>query len=285
MDQLFGVLCQNAFKSIFNKQRFFVIFGSLSFFGYTLILFLKVCLQYLGNIPISTLGLSAFFGAYTILCTSSVIVHILLRKEKEGKQVSLLSVFQEKWKALWMSLLVSMPFFMAMIAIGFLLMVMTFLNALPWVGELFHTAFIFVPFVLATASILLFLCSFASLFFCMPVFSQYKDLDYTKLLNGWKGNILTQSLAFIIASAPVVLCMWLALDSFKLMSYLVHVSDVHTWACFIQTLILVTPVALLLTPAVAFFLGFSFGFYESKQVMHTEVKPAAQSSSHSMKDI
>lgn len=282
MDQLFSSLCQNAFKSIFNKQRFVIIFGSLSCFGYALVLFLKLCLQYLGNVPISTLGLSSFFGAYTILCTASVVIHVLLKKEQEGNQATLLSVFQEKWKALWLSLLVSMPFFIAMIAIGILVMVITFLNALPWVGELFRTAFIFVPFILATASILLFILSFASLFFCMPAFAKCKDLDYARLLYGWKGNVLKQSLAFLIAVAPVALCVWLAFDSFKLMSNLVQVSDVHTWAYLVQTLILVTPIALILTPSVAFFFSFSFGFYESKQELRTEAKLACVSaSSHS----
>lgn len=264
MGQFFSVLFQNAFRSIFNKQRFFIVFSSLACFGYVFTLFLELCLQYLGNIPVATLGLGAFFGAYTILCFASVLVHVLLKKTPNSEKMSLAMACKSHWKALWLSLLVATPFFIATLSIGTLVGVILFLNSLPLIGNFLHSILIFVPFLLATASILLFLFSFVSLFFCMPVIVHDNDFVYRNLIALWKGCPLRKIIAFLLAVCPLLLCAWLISDSFQLMLSLVQIGEIHTWKFFIQTLMLVAPIALILSPAVSFFFNLSFFFYEMK---------------------
>ncbi|BAE81055.1 hypothetical protein [Chlamydia felis Fe/C-56] len=265
MTQSFDVLSQNAFKKIFNKQRFLFIFSSLCCFGFVFAIFLKLCDQFVLNFSLSTLGLGAFFSSFSIICASAVIVQALLKKEAAGSIDKMATVFHKNWKSLWLSLLVSMPFFIAMVVVSTVILLSMFLSSLPWVGKFFHTLLIFVPYLSATVLIVLFLGAFVSLFFCIPALSNHENIDYMQLLRCFRGNVLSQSIGFIIAATPLALCSWLALDSFYLMSHLVSLSDMNTGAFLIEALVLVMPIALILTPALSFFFNFSFDFYLAKQ--------------------
>lgn len=263
--QSFDKLSQSAFRNIFNKKRFLFIFSSLCCFGFVFFLFLKLCSRVTHSFPVLTLGLGSFFSSFSIICASSVIVQTLLRQESLGEQGRIKQAVCENWKALWLSLLVSMPFFIAMVAVGLLIVLSMFLNSLPWIGSVLHTLLIFIPYLSATVLILLFLGAFISLFFCIPALSHEEGVDYMKLVYCLRGNILHQSIGFVIAVLPLVLCSWLALDSFYLMSSLVRLSEANTGAFLVETFVLVLPVMLILTPAVAFFFNFSFDFYLEKQ--------------------
>lgn len=263
MAQSFDFLSQRAFKSIFNKQRFLFIFSSLCCFGFIFALFLKLCVQCAPGISLSMLGLAAFFCAFSVICASAVIVQYLLKKEAQQEVCSISYALQKNWKSLWLSLLVSTPFFMAMLAVVTIVMLSVLLCSLPWIGKLFHTVLIFVPYISSVMLILLFLGAFASLFFCVPALSNCKNIDYVKLLLCFKGNVLRQFCGFTIAVMPLGLCCWLALDSFYLMTHLVAMADMHTWSFLVQALVLIVPIACILTPAVGFFFNFSFDFYLS----------------------
>ncbi|EPJ22689.1 putative membrane protein [Chlamydia psittaci 04DC42] len=265
MTQSFDVLSQNAFKKIFNKQRFLFIFSSLCCFGFVFSIFLKLCSQFVLSFSLSTLGLGAFFSFFSIVCASAVVVQALLKQESVGNVEKITATFHKNWKSLWLSLLVSMPFFIAMVVVSTIILLSMFLSSLPWIGRVFHTLLIFVPYLSATTLILLFLGSFISLFFCIPVLSDHESVDYMQLLSCFKGNVLKQSIGFIIAATPLALCSWLALDSFYLMSHLVCLSDMNTGSFLMEVLVLVMPIALILTPALSFFLNFSFDFYLMKQ--------------------
>ncbi|AAD19166.1 hypothetical protein CpB1069 [Chlamydia pneumoniae TW-183] len=265
MRQSFDELSQNAFKNIFNKQRFCFIFCSLCCFGFVFALFLKLCSRLAPEISLSTLGLGAFFCAFSVICASAIIVQFLLHKESQGETSKLCCAIKNTWSSLWLSLLVSMPFFIAMVAVVTVAMLSSFLGSLPWVGKLFHTVLIFIPYLSATALILLFLGSFSCLFFCIPVLHNQESIDYRKLLECFRGNILRQFIGVVIALVPLALCSWLALDSFYLMTHLVEIADIHTWSFLAQMFVLIVPIALILTPAVSFFFNFSFSFYLAKQ--------------------
>ncbi|AHK63365.1 Putative membrane protein [Chlamydia avium 10DC88] len=233
-------------------------------FGVVFAIFLKLCTHIAQDFSFPTLGLGSFFSSFSIICASAVIVHSLLKQESLGEIKKLRKTFYSNWKSLWLSLLVSMPFFLSMVLVSAIIVFSTFLSSLPWIGKFFHTLFIFIPYVSSTVLILLFLGAFVSLFFCIPALSDQERIDYMKLIHCFRGNILNQSLGFIIAILPLVLCSWLALGSFYLMSYLVGLSDMHTGAFLVEMLVLVIPVAFILTPAVAFFFNFSFDFYLTK---------------------
>ncbi|SPN74133.1 hypothetical protein C10C_1001 [Chlamydia serpentis] len=265
MTQSFDELSQNAFKNIFSKQRFLFIFSSLCCFGFIFALFLKLCSRLAPGISLSTVGLGAFFCAFSIICASAVIVQFLLYKELEGENSKISFAVKKTWSSLWLSLLVSMPFFIGMILVVTLIMLSSFLGSLPWVGKLLHTLLIFIPYLSATALILLFLGAFACLFFCIPALQNQEEFDYMKLLRCFEGNVLRQFIGVIIALVPLGLSSWLALDSFYLMTHLVGIADIHTWSFLAQVFVLIIPIALILTPAVAFFFNFSFGFYIAKQ--------------------
>ncbi|UFP06636.1 hypothetical protein KY091_04225 [Chlamydia pecorum] len=47
------------------------------------------------------------------------------------------------------------------------------------------------------------------------------------------------------------------------MTHLVAMADMHTWSFLVQALVLIVPIACILTPAVGFFFNFSFDFYLS----------------------
>ncbi|WP_284441982.1 hypothetical protein [Chlamydia gallinacea] len=266
MTQPFDVLSQNAFKKIFNKQRFFFIFSSLCCFGIVFAVLLKLCAHIAHDLSLPTLGLGSFFSSFSIICASAVIVHSLLKQESLGEIGKLRKAFYSNWRSLWLSLLVSMPFFLGMVVISAIIVFSAFLSSLPWIGKCFHTLFIFVPYIASTVLILLFLGAFVSLFFCIPALNDQDSTDYMKLIHCFYGNILNQCLGFIIAALPLVLSSWLALDSFYLMSYLVGLSDIHTGAFLVEILVLIIPVAFILTPAVAFFFNFSFDFYVAKHM-------------------
>lgn len=264
MNQSFDFLSQNAFKKIFNKQRFFFIFASLCCSGIVFAVFLKLCMYITQDLFFPTLGLGSFFSSFSIICASAVIVHSLLKQESLGEIGKIRKTVYSNWKPLWLSLLVSMPFFLGMVAISAVIIFLAFLSSLPWVGKCLHTLFIFIPYIASTTLLLLFLGSFVSLFFCIPALNDQENIDYMKLLDCFSGNILTQFLGFVIAALPLILSSWLALESFYLMSNLVELSDVHTGAFLVEMLVLILPVALILTPAVAFFFNFSFDFYLAK---------------------
>ncbi|SYX09197.1 hypothetical protein C834K_0754 [Chlamydia poikilotherma] len=266
MTQSFDVLSQNAFKKIFNKQRFLFIFSSLCCFGFVFAIFLKLCSQFVLSFSLSTLGLGAFFSSFSIVCASAVIVQALLKQESVGNEGKIISAFHKNWKSLWLSLLVSMPFFIAMVVVSTIILLSVFLSSLPWIGKFFHTLLIFIPYLSATTLILLFLGAFVSLFFCIPALSDHDSIDYMHLLRCFQGNILNQFIGFIIAAIPLALCSWLALDSFYLMSHLVCLSDMNTGSFLMEVLVLIMPIALILTPAVSFFFNFSFDFYLEKQI-------------------
>ncbi|ANH78821.1 hypothetical protein [Candidatus Chlamydia sanziniae] len=265
MTQSFDVLSQNALKKIFNKQRFLFVFSSLCCFGFVFALFLQLCFQLAPNISLSMLGLGAFFCAFNIICASAIIAQFLLKQESRNEKSSFSLALKTNWKSLWLSLLISMPFFVAAVTVVTVLVLSTFLSALPCIGKLLYTLLIFIPYLSATALILLFLGAFASLFFCIPALNEHEDMDYMKLLKCFEGNILQQFIGVVIAVLPLALCSWLALDSFYLMTHLVGIADTHTWSFLMQILILTIPIALILTPAVAFFFNFSFAFYQAKQ--------------------
>ncbi|WP_100934115.1 hypothetical protein [Candidatus Chlamydia corallus] len=265
MTQSFDELSQNAFKNIFNKQRFCFIFCSLCCFGFIFALFLKLCSQLIPHISLSTLALGAFFCAFSVICASAIIVQFLLNKESQGETSKLSFAVKKTWSSLWLSLLVSMPFFIAMVAVVTVIMLSSFLGSLPWVGKLFHTLLIFIPYLSATSLILLFLGAFACLFFCIPALHNQEAIDYMKLLECFRGNVLRQFVGVVIALVPLGLSGWLALDSFYLMTHLVAIADIHTWSFLAQIFVLIVPIALILTPAVAFFFNFSFAFYLAKQ--------------------
>ncbi|WP_348662947.1 hypothetical protein [Chlamydia vaughanii] len=271
MTQSFDILSQNAFKKIFNKQRFLFIFSSLCCFGFVFAVFLKLCSQVVESFSLSTLGLGAFFSSFSIVCASAVIVQALLKQESLGESGKITKAFHKNWKALWLSLLVSMPFFIAMVVVSTVIILSVFLSSLPWIGRFFHTLLIFVPYLSATTLILLFLGAFVSMFFCMPALSDQESIDYMKLIRCFQGNVLNQCIGFIIAATPLALCSWLALDSFYLMTHLVGLSEMHTGSFLIEVLVLVVPVALILTPALSFFFNFSFDFYLDKQTIEEKV--------------
>ncbi|WP_201457089.1 hypothetical protein [Chlamydia sp. 17-3921] len=276
MAQSFDSLSQQAFKKIFNRQRFLFIFSSLCCFGFIFALFLKLCSQFVPSVSLSTLSLGAFFCAFSVVCASAVIVQYLLKQESQEKSCYISSALYKNWKSLWLSLLVSTPFFMAMVVVVTVVMLSVFLGSLPWVGKFFHTALIFIPYLSAASLILLFLGAFASLFFCIPALSNFDSIDYMKLLDCFKGNILRQFCGFAIAILPLGLCCWLALDSFYLMSCLVALADMHTWSFLAQILVLIVPIAFILTPAVGFFFNFSFDFYLSNQKEEQSVSTIAK---------
>ncbi|EPP34600.1 putative membrane protein [Chlamydia ibidis] len=265
MSQSFDMLCQSAFRKIFNKQRFVFIFSSLCCFGFVFSLLFKLCSDFISELSIFTLGLVAFFSAFCVICASAVVVQFLLRAEEEERYQSIKEVFCNHWKSLWLSLLVSMPFFICMVVISTVIIFSIFLNSLPWVGRIFHTLLIFVPYLSSMALILLFLTAFASLFFCAPALHVCEGIAYMKLIDCFRGSVLRQGTGFIIAIMPLILSGWLVWDSFYLMSYLVDMSEVHTWSFLVEMIVLVIPVALTLTPALSFFFNFSFNFYQDKE--------------------
>ncbi len=265
MTRSFDELSQDAFKRIFNKRRFLFIFSSLCCFGVVFSLLLKICVQWIPNLTFPVLGVVAFFPAFSILCASAVVVQAFLKGEQTGAVPSFLSALRDNWKALWLSLLVSMPFLMAMTLIGIVVVLSSCLNSLPWVGALFHTLFIFVPYLASISVILLFIGAFAALFFCAPVLISSDKVDYMQLVHSFKGNVLRQSSGLLIALAPLALSVWLAMDSFYLMHLVAQFSAVGSWLFLIETMILVIPVSLTLTPALSFFFNFSLDFYQDKE--------------------
>lgn len=258
----FDLISQNAFKKIFSKQRFMLTFFSLFVFGFLCMICLKLC-STVPEVSPPAVGLLSFFSAFSVICAAAVVIQSLLKQEKECPQ-KFFWTFRKSWKAIWLSLLVSAPFFVMMLIIGTVMTLSAFLGVLPWVGRFFRSCLIFVPYVSSVLMILLILGAFAALFFCIPSLVVYETVDYMGLIRCFKGNVLTQSIGLAIAFAPLVFCSWLALDSFYLMTNIVSLSEVHSLSCFIETIILIVPVALLLTPALSFFFNFSFEFYLSQ---------------------
>ncbi|WP_213357534.1 hypothetical protein [Chlamydiifrater phoenicopteri] len=263
MGEPFNLLCQMAFRQTFNKQRFNLIFSGLCGFGMLFTLFLKVGAEFSTDVSVFMWSSGAFFLAFTVLFVIGVIVHQLLKNEnvEEDQLPTVLSAVRAGWKGIWLSLLLSMPFFVAVVALVTAVMLTLVLCSLPVVGKVFSVILAFVPYVSALMCTLLFVGAFSALFFCLPILSFSDGFDYTKIVSGFRGYIARQLGAFFIALAPIVVSGFLVVNSYLLSKNIFIFAEVDSWTFLLQTLVLVVPTALILTPSLAFFFSFSFAYY------------------------
>ncbi|WP_213318182.1 hypothetical protein [Chlamydiifrater volucris] len=263
MGEPFNSLCQVAFKQAFNRQRFSLIFSGLCSFGMLFTLFLKVGTEFSADISVFMWSSGAFFLAFTVLFVLGVIVHQLLKNEgrEEEQPLTVLSAIRTNWKAIWLSLLLSMPFFVAVVALVTAVMLTLILCSLPVVGKVFSVILAFVPYVSALLCTLLFVGAFSALFFCLPILSYSEGFDYSKIISGFHGYVARQLGAFSIALAPIIVSGFLVVNSYLLSKNIFVFAEVDSWTFLLQTLVLVIPAAFVLTPSLAFFFSFSFAYY------------------------
>lgn len=247
-----------AFLGSFSWRGALLVFPALVFSG---ILFVFCRTLHWGSsvwVGQSLVFLPIFLSS-AILLSVEILVIRMYQQTQKGLKIDLKRLLVDSLDAVLQTSYLSIPPILLYLLLWICLGIFFLIRSIPGVGQIFNTLFIFVPFLLIFASILLSILSVGSLFFLAPIASRFsiKKMELAKMaLSLLQKNIFSKFLLFLIGIAPAVIVGGLLMGA----ALLTHSSFSYEGGSFslvLEWFFMMFPMAAILTPFVLFFFHFA----------------------------
>lgn len=201
-------------------------------------------------------GWMAFFLCSGLLLALGVVLIRGYHDEIKHNEADYYKILHHSWQTLLTSAYFSFPVFLAYLILWILLGIFLFLSRLPSIGDFFGVIFVFVPFLIHLA--LLLLCAFVlvTLFFATPLISLKGINSVQILVKRLRDDVFKNSILFLIGILPVLLY-------FGFLFFAAMMTETLCFDCkdFLKTTLqwffLMIPFTALLAPAIIFFFNFA----------------------------
>lgn len=205
------------------------------------------------------LGFFPFFLSFGILLGAGVVLIKAYYLERKKEEHSFKKIIYQSYQMIMNIAYLALPFVMAYIAIWIVLGIFYLLKSIPFLGALLGPMLSFIPFILILTSLLLALSTVFFLFFATPeatLKTGLKLILIKKTAARVKKSFFTDLIMIIVSLIPLLISLSLLYGSSWIVTTIFFEGASEVSFAF-ESLFMMLPFCLFLTPSVIFFFNFA----------------------------